>query len=119
MRVAATESKLVRFKLGFSAHGVYDVGRVSSDAQIRLNILDSTSMTTSFDDLMDSTTTDLKSNASSSELWLKNNQQLANDSSGAILVYVKSATSGRYELFKRLTQFTVIVKWSEMHFFFF
>lgn len=108
MRVAANESKLVRFKLGFSSHGVYDVGRLSSDAQIRLSILDSTSMTTSFDDLMDSS--DLKSNSSSSELWLKNNQQLANDSSGAILVYVKNATSGRYELFKRLTQFTVIVK---------
>lgn len=101
MKLRPNELRTVRFKLGFAWNGVYDIGRMSMESQIRLNILDSTSVT-SFDDLMD---IDIKN-----EMLLKNNQQLANDSAGAILVYMKSASSGRYELFKRLSHFTVVVK---------
>lgn len=100
VRLRANQSRTMRFKLGFAHNGVYDVGKLSVESQIRLNILDSTSVT-SFDDLMES---DVKS-----ELLIKNNQQLANDSSGAILVYMKNPNTHKYEFFKRLSQFTVIV----------
>lgn len=102
IQLRSNASQTVKFKLGFASNGVYEIGRLSVESQVRLNILDSTSVT-SFDDIMDS---ELKN-----ELALKSNQhQLLNDSSGAIFVYLKNVTTGRYELFKRLNQFTVIVK---------
>ena len=101
VKLRSNQSKEVRFKLGFALNGVYDIGKLSIESQIRLNILDSTSVT-SFDELMD--------NDAKSELLLKSNQQLANDTSGGILVYLKNTRTNRYELFKRLTQFTVVIQ---------
>lgn len=100
LKLNSNQCKSVRFRLGVASNGIYDVGKLSAETQLRLNILDSTSVT-SFDDLID---TEVKN-----ELWLKTNQQLANDSAGALLIYVKNSTSGRYELFRRLGQFTVVV----------
>lgn len=99
IKLKASQSKEINFKLGFISNGVYEIGKLSNESQVKMNILDATSVT-SFDDLMDS---DIKS-----ELISKS-QHLVNDSSAAIFVYLKNNATNRYEFFKRLNQFTIII----------
>lgn len=93
IKLRPSETKVIKFKLGFITNGVFEIGKISDENAVKMRLLDATSLT-SFDDLMDA---EVK------------NDKIGSTESAAISVYLKNDSNQRYELLKRLKPFTVIV----------
>jgi hypothetical protein len=103
LKLKSSQSKRVQFRLGFTANGIFEIGQLSSDAVLKMNLMDATSVT-SFDDLIETT------QAANSFLNTSNvSTGTLNESSSIISIYLKNNASNNYELFKRLNPFTVCV----------
>ena len=104
VKLKARQTKQVRFRLSFAANGVFEIGQLSNETIMKMNLMDATSLT-SFDDLIDNI------NSSAFNTSNVSNSTAANETSSLISVYLKSnKTSGdNYELFKRLNPFTVCI----------
>jgi hypothetical protein len=103
VKLKSNQSKRVQFRLGFTANGIYEIGQLSSDTVLKMNLMDATSVT-SFDDLVDTP------NATNSFLNNSNvSTNTLNETSSIISIYMKNNASNNYELYKRLNPFTVCV----------
>ena len=100
-------TKVVKFKLGFLRNGLFEVGSVSNDNILKMNLFEATNSFTSFDNFLDK-----KVNSSGNNFGSESNTNNGLHNlieSTAISVYLKNSSTNRYEFFKILNSFTVCV----------
>ena len=100
VNLKSNHTKIVKFKLGFLGNGLYEIGNISNDSMLKMNLFEAT--------------TNLPSDNSSDKLNSLNATSNSNNletlmESTAISVYLKNSKSTTYELFKILNSFTVCV----------
>jgi hypothetical protein len=111
VKLKAKDSRQVKFKLGFLTNGFYEIGQVSNDNILKMNLFEATNSLTSFDNLIGNqtkTTTTTTTNTNVDKDGVNNSLQNLMEST-AISVYLKNKTSKRFEFFKCLNSFTVSV----------
>ena len=96
LRIKPGQVKSVKFRLAVFSSGVYEIGAVESKSTVMENASNTSLNNVSIDEL----------DGDSSSLSLGNN---FGESYSGVLVFSKSASSGRYELFKRLNSFALCV----------
>jgi hypothetical protein len=105
----SSQSKRVRFRLGFTSTGVFEVGQLSSETVMKMNLMDATSVT-SFDDLIETSAAAAAAGGASPNGALNNSNVSAstlNETTSIISVYLRNKANENYELLKRLNPFTV------------
>lgn len=107
VRLKSKQTKVVKFKLGFLRNGLFEVGSVSNDNILKMNLFEATNSFTSFDNFLDK-----KVNSSGNNFGSESNTNNGLHNlieSTAISVYLKNSSTNRYEFFKILNSFTVCV----------
>jgi hypothetical protein len=107
VRLKTKQSKLVKFKLGFLRNGFYEIGNVSTENILKMNLFEATNSLTRFDNLLGKIENSSYKNGDDSI----NNDTIFQNlmESTAISVYLKNSSTNRYEFFKILNSFTVCV----------
>lgn len=112
LKLNTSQTKCVRFKLGFMCNGVFEIGKISNDNLLKMNLFEATSIT-SFDDIKDTSDNVSMSNESIISNAMNGSPAISNlqtqIESTAISIYLKNNLNNKYELFKRLNPFTVCV----------
>lgn len=116
-KLKPNSSRKVQFKLGFLASGTYEIGRIASETLLKANLFEAScnvnlasASTISLDDYMNDLPADSISLGSNSLNPSSAPVNVHKQSDTAIVsVFMKNQSNGRYELFKRLNPFTVII----------
>ena len=104
VRLKSKQSKLVKFKLGFMRNGLYEIGNISNDNVLKMNLFEATNSLTSFENLVENKIDHPMMTSNQSNHSLPTLVE-----STAISVYLKNSSTNRYEFFKILNSFIVSV----------
>ncbi len=106
LKLKPSQSKTVKFKLGFISNGIYEIGKVQHDTLLKMNLLDAANLTnTTTSSLLDDYLNDEIDNDLDTTLNGANGQL----EMSAFTIYLKNNKKNKYELFKRLNPFTISV----------
>ncbi len=118
IKLTKNQSKTINFKLGFYSNGVFDIGRMANDSLLKANLFEAScnlNATESHSISLDEYLNDINDNPS---VGLHNSHQsAANPNIGpasqadcaTINIFIKNNSNNKYELFKRLNPFTIVV----------
>lgn len=105
LTLKAKQSRRVQLKLGFTASGIYEIGQLSNEAIVKMNLQDATSVT-SFDDIID----DLNLSAAAAlNTSTASSNPTATTTDSVVSIYFKNHVNESYELLKLLSPFTVCI----------
>jgi len=102
LKLNSNQSKVVKFKLALIANGVYEIGKIKDDTLIKLNLLEASKV-------LNNETKEALKDINYNKIEEENENILRQIELATISIFKRKKDEQTYELFKRLSPFTIKV----------